>query len=139
MDVLPGVSRLLDVLQGVGSVALGLVTGNIVEGARLKLGSAELDDRFPVGGFGSDAEARNRLPGVAVDRARTRWGVEFEPSAVVIVGDTPRDVACGRAGGHRTVAVATGRISRTVLEETNPDRVFDDLTDTDRVVEVLLE
>lgn len=139
VEVLPGVRELLDALEALETVALGLVTGNILEGARLKLGSAELDGRFPVGAFGSDAEARDRLPGVAVQRAHQQWGVAFPPRSVVIVGDTPRDVACGRAGGHRTVAVATGRISRAVLEDTGPDRIFTDLARTDRVVEALLE
>lgn len=138
MELLPGVDRLLDVLEGREDAALGLLTGNIAPGARLKLGSVGLSERFPVGGFGSDDEVRNRLPAVAVERARDHWGVTFAPDAVVVVGDTPRDVACGRAGGHRTVAVATGRIPRSVLETTEPHHLFDDLTGTDAVLEALL-
>ncbi|MFP3948847.1 MAG: HAD family hydrolase, partial [Longimicrobiales bacterium] len=112
LHLLPGVTELLDALESRGDVALGLLTGNIAPGARLKLGSVGLADRFPVGGFGSDDEVRDRLPPVAVRRAREHWGVSFAPEAVVVIGDTPRDVACGRSGGHRTVAVATGRIPR---------------------------
>lgn len=138
MELLPGVARLLDALNGREDVAMGLLTGNIAPGARLKLGSVGLSHRFPVGGFGSDDEVRNRLPAVAVERARHHWDVDFAPEAVVVVGDTPRDVACGRAGGHRTVAVATGRIPRSVLDGTNPHHLFDDLTGTDSVVEALL-
>jgi len=138
VEVLPGVPRLLEALEAAEDAALGLVTGNIARGARLKLASAQLDPWFPVGAYGSDAEERDRLPAVAVERARRRWGVGFAPGEVVVIGDTPRDVRCGRAGGHRTVAVATGRISRAALEEEAPDRIFEDLSATEEVVETLL-
>lgn len=137
--LLPGVEELLDALEGRSSVAEGLLTGNIAPGARLKLGAVGLADRFDVGGFGSDHEARNRLPPIAVRRARRHWGVDFPPERVVIVGDTPRDVECGRCGGHRTVAVSTGRVDRRELEEACADHLFDDLSRTERVLEVLLE
>ena len=137
-ELLPGVSELLDALEAEAGAALGLVTGNIVGGARLKLGAVGLSGRFEVGGYGSDEEVRNRLPAVALRRARERWGVEFDPGSVVVIGDTHRDVACGRAGGHRTVAVATGRMSRSTLEEAGADHLFDDFSSTDRVLEVLL-
>lgn len=136
--VLPGVERLLDALEDHGELALGLVTGNIAGGAHLKLGSVGLARRFPVGGFGSDAEDREEIPPVALRRARERWGRSFEASSVVIVGDTPRDVACARACEHRAVAVATGRIEREVLDGSGADHVFDDLTGTDRVMSVIL-
>ncbi len=139
VDVLPGVPGLLDALEATGEVALGLVTGNIVRGARLKLGSAGLAERFQVGGFGSDSEERNDLPAIAIRRAREAWEVDFSGEAVVIVGDTPRDVACGRHGGCRTVAVATGRFSAGELRRVEPDHLFDDLSHTSRVVEVLLD
>lgn len=138
LRLLPGVTELLDALESRGDVALGLLTGNIAPGARLKLGSVGLADRFPVGGYGSDDEVRNRLPPVALQRAREHWGVSFAPEAVVVVGDTPRDVACGRAGGHRTVAVATGRIPQRVLEETDAHHLFDDLRGTGTVIEAIL-
>lgn len=138
MKLLPGILELLDALESRTDVALGLLTGNIAPGARLKLGSVGLAERFPVGGFGSDDEVRNRLPTVAVERARRHWGVDFPPEAVVVIGDTPRDVACGRAGGHWTVAVATGRIPRHVLEETDPHHLFDDLRGTAEVIEAIV-
>lgn len=137
-EILPGVVDLLDALEEEAGVALGLVTGNIADGARLKLGAVGLARRFEVGGYGSDEEIRDRLPGVAVRRARQRWGVDFDPERVVVIGDTHRDVACGRAGGHRTVAVATGRIPRRALEEAGADHLFDDFSRTAAVLEVLL-
>ena len=137
--VLPGVHALLDTLEATGEVALGLLTGNIAPGARLKLGSAGLASRFEVGGFGSDSERRNDLPAIAIERARRRWGREFAGDAVVIVGDTPLDVACGRHGGCRTLAVATGRFGVEQLREVEPDHLVEDLSGTDRVVELLLD
>lgn len=139
MEVLAGVEALLDALEAAGDVALGLVTGNIVEGARLKLGSAGLEHRFAVGGFGSDSEERNELPAIAIERARDHFGTGFAPDRVVIVGDTPRDVACGRHGGCRTVAVATGRFALAELRDVGPDHLFPDLSETDRVLEALVE
>lgn len=140
---LPGVEALLTRLGAHPDLAIGLLTGNVVEGARLKLGSAGLDPWFPlgiegrgagaavVGAFGSDHEVRNRLPGIALARARERWGVDFPLDEVVVVGDTPRDVECGRSHGVRTVAVATGRFSPEVLVAAGADRVLADLTDTE--------
>lgn len=139
MEVLPGVEPLLDALEDVSEVALGLVTGNIVGGARLKLGSAGLFERFPVGGYGSDHEVRNRLPAIAIRRAREHFGTPFEAPDVIIVGDTPRDVECGRHSGCRTVGVATGNFDARELERAGADRVFADLGATDAVLEGLLE
>lgn len=137
MTVLPGVLALLDVLAEVEGIGLGLLTGNIVRGAELKLGSAGLWDRFQVGGFGSDHEERNELPAVAIGRARVHWSVEIEASDAIIVGDTPRDVACGRAGGTRTLAVATGSFASTELLRAGADHVLEDLSATQDVVSLL--
>jgi phosphoglycolate phosphatase len=137
MSVLAGVHELLDALVAVEGVALGLVTGNIAGGAELKLGSAGLWERFAVGGYGSDHEERDHLPRIALERARVFWRVELPAHDAVIVGDTPRDVACGRAGGTRTLAVATGSFSPTDLRAAGADHVMEDLSATDRVVELL--
>lgn len=139
MRVLPGVTDVLAAFQEEGRVALGLVTGNIVQGAALKLDSAGLGDRFRVGGFGSDHPVRNRLPAIAIRRAAERWGVDFQGEAVVVVGDTPLDVACGQYCGARTVGVATGNFGRAQLEECGADVTFEDFSDALRVVETILE
>ena len=136
--LLPGVQDLLDRLAGATDVALGLVTGNIARGAELKLDSVGLGGRFAVGGFGSDHELRNRLPAVALDRARAHWEVDFAPEATWVIGDTPRDVECGRANGTRTLAVATGSWSREDLNRTGADEILDDFADVERVTEILL-
>jgi len=137
MRVLAGVRELLDALARVEGVALGLVTGNIADGARLKLGSAGLWERFAVGGYGSDHEERNALPEIALERARAHWRAELAAGDAVIVGDTPRDVECGRACGSRTVAVATGTFSADALRASRPDHVLADFSATERVVELL--
>lgn len=135
--VLPGVPDLLDALDGVGDVALGLLTGNIAGGADIKLGSARLRERFDVGSFGSDSEVRDELPPVALERAASHWSVSFEPARVWIVGDTPRDVGCARAHGLRSLAVATGNFSSEELGTTGADHVVDSLHSTERIVELL--
>lgn len=137
VDVLAGVPELLDLLETVPDVGLGLLTGNIEGGARLKLRSAELWERFHVGSYGSDHADRDELPAIALERARARWGAPDRRTDVVVVGDTPRDVACGRKGGARTLAVATGRYSVEQLDETGADRVLADLTATRDVLEWL--
>ena len=138
MTLLPGVRPLVERLAGMGGVALGLLTGNIVDGARLKLQSVGLMDYFPVGGFGSDSEVREELTAVAIRRAARVWGAEFPPPSVVVVGDTPRDVACGKHGGTRTVAVATGRFDVERLAATGPDRVLENMGDLEECLEALL-
>jgi phosphoglycolate phosphatase-like HAD superfamily hydrolase len=138
MTVIPGVVNLLAHLATEEGVALGLLTGNIVEGARLKLGSVDLLDYFPVGGFGSDSELREDLPAVAIERANRNWSTSFRPESVVVIGDTPRDVACGKHAGTRTVAVATGRFDEEALARTGADSVLSDMTDLAETVQVFL-
>ncbi len=137
MRILPGVIDLVHSLDADPEVGLGLVTGNVARGARLKLASTGVADRFRVGGYGSDAEERNDLPGIALRRAEESWGIRFNPAAVVVIGDTPRDIECGQAHGLRTLAVATGNYSADQLAEAGPDHVVEDFADVDRVLEWL--
>jgi phosphoglycolate phosphatase-like HAD superfamily hydrolase len=138
MKLLPGVASLIEALEAEPDVALGLVTGNIVRGAQVKLGSVGLAERFEVGGYGSDHEIREHLPAIALERAFEAWGVRFPSESAVIVGDTHRDVECGKHHGTRTVAVATGRVPRERLETAGADAVFDDFSDVASVMEALL-
>jgi phosphoglycolate phosphatase-like HAD superfamily hydrolase len=139
MELLPGVGELLDALRQAPGVALGLVTGNIARGATLKLGSVGLAQTFHVGGFGSDSESRERLPAIAIERAGRHFGVSFERRRVVVVGDTPRDVACGLHEGVRTLGVATGRFDVGSLTGAGAHAVFPDFTATSDVVARLLD
>jgi len=136
--VLPGVRPLLDTLEADGDVVLGLLTGNIREGAELKLASASIRNEFRIGAFGSDCEERSGLPPVAVERARDLTGRTFERRDIVIIGDTPSDVTCGRALHVRAIGVATGRHDTDALQEAGADAVFADLSDTSRLLEAIL-
>jgi len=138
VEVLPGVGALLAALGEHDDIGVGLLTGNIEGGARLKLGSGGLVEHFTFGSYGSDHEERDELPAIAVRRARDLWGELVSADRAVIVGDTPRDVACGRAGGTRTVAVATGSSGVRELEAVGPDHVLEDLSATLDVLDLLI-
>lgn len=132
--VFPGVRELVRRLDEAPDAILGLLTGNLREGARLKLEAVGIDfDRFQVGAFGSDHAERRELPEIAIHRAEQRFGRRFEGKSVVIIGDTPLDVACGAHLGVRTLAVATGSYSVAELRACGPDHVFATLEDVDRV------
>lgn len=131
VEVFPGVRELLDQLEHEPDAILGLLTGNLREGARLKLEAAGLGfGRFRVGAFGSDHADRSELPEVAIQRAEEAFGRRFAGKEVVIIGDTPLDVACGEHLGVRTIAVATGSYSEEQLRRCGPDFLFPSLADT---------
>jgi phosphoglycolate phosphatase-like HAD superfamily hydrolase len=136
---LPGVADLIPRLGKVDEVLLGLLTGNIEEGARIKLGPTGLWRYFAVGAFGSDDLDRRRLPSLAARRAQALIGYPFRPEQVLVIGDTPLDIECARAFGAVAVAVATGFHSRAELMTERPDLLFDDLSDIERVLAALLE
>jgi phosphoglycolate phosphatase len=136
--VLPGVRELLTELEGRDDVVLGLLTGNIEQGAALKLSAAGIRTTFRVGAFGSDCEQRDGLPPVAVERALAATGVAFAEDRIVIIGDTPSDVTCGRALGARAIAVATGRFACADLLAAGAAAAFADLSATSRVLEAIL-
>ncbi len=136
--VLPGVGALLDALAELDDVGVGLLTGNIQGGARLKLSSGGLWGHFTFGSYGSDHEERDELPAIAMGRARELYGSVVSAGLAVVVGDTPRDVQCGRVGGTRTVAVATGSYSTEDLAAADPDHLLGDLRATAEVLDLLL-
>jgi len=123
----PGVAELVPALADDPRVLLGLVTGNVERGARLKLERFGLWPSFRVGAFGSDARERDRLPAIALERARRLTGRRFAGHETVVVGDTPADVQCARAAGAVAVAVATGRPSREQLSASGPDYLLGSL------------
>ena len=138
VTLLPGVLPLLDAVDARADMTMGLLTGNIAAGAAAKLAAVGLDaGRFRIGAFGSDHEHRSELPAIAQSRARALLAREVAGEALVIVGDTPSDIACGRGVGARAVAVATGHFSVSELAAHAPAAVFADLTDTDAVMAAL--
>jgi phosphoglycolate phosphatase len=135
----PGVLCLLDTLAARDDVVLGLETGNLASTASIKLQAAGIDPHlFRVGGFGSDDGDRNRLPSIAAQRAESLFGQRFRGQCIVVVGDTPADVACGKAVGARTVAVATGIPTSAELMKSNPDVLLPHFADLDVAVAALL-
>lgn len=137
--LMPGVDQLLDALEGRAEVMLGLLTGNIREGAALKLASAGIEPaRFMVGAFGSDSAHRPDLPAIAAERAIPHFGRRPQGRDVVIIGDTPADVTCGRGIAARAIGVATGAYPVEALTEAGAHRAFVDLSDTAAVLEAIL-
>lgn len=137
---LPGAEAALAALAGVPGVVQSLLTGNIEPNAALKLAAFGLDAYldFAVGGYGSDDAHRPNLVAVARRKAKAKYGVEFGPATTVLVGDTPLDVAAGRQGGARVVAVATGPFGPDELRTAGADAVLPDLEDTAAVVDAVL-
>jgi len=126
----PGIMSLLDLLQGAGA-ALGLATGNISSGARVKLSPHGLNDYFPVGGFGDDHRERAELTRIAAERAAEHYGRSFVPGRVVVIGDSIHDVTAARANGFKSVVVCTGWTVRQELLDMGPDLIFDDFSKPD--------
>jgi phosphoglycolate phosphatase len=136
--VLPGVGEVLAALDGRDDVLQSVLTGNTAANAAVKLAAFGLDRWLDVsvGAYGSDDADRNRLVPVAVARAVAERG--FRADVVWVVGDTPNDLACARAGGARCLLVATGRIPRAELDGLGGDVVLDDLSDVGAAVDALL-
>jgi phosphoglycolate phosphatase-like HAD superfamily hydrolase len=134
----PGVGPLLDRLAAEPEVTLGLLTGNLEPGARLKLAPLDLNRYFPFGAYGSDNEDRYALPPLAVERAHARTGLRFMGQEVVIVGDSIHDVLCGRSIGVRAVAVSTGPTPKDRLRASGPHALLDDFSDTEAALRALL-
>ena len=129
VQVLPGAREILEQAPEHPNVAHGLLTGNLLEGARHKLSHAGLWQHFPFGGFADDAELRNEIGPHALRRGREHHGVEFQPERVWVVGDTPHDIECAKVIGANSLAVATGRDSRAELAPYHPTALLADLSD----------
>ncbi|HEY6220880.1 MAG TPA: haloacid dehalogenase-like hydrolase [Gemmatimonadaceae bacterium] len=135
---LPGVIDLLEALEARDDAIVGLLTGNVVEGAKAKLAAVGIDpERFEVGAFGSDHERRTALPAIARDRLRDSHGHEMVGEDIVIIGDTPSDIECGRSIGVRAIGVATGHFSVADLLACGAYAAFEDLSDTAAVVDAI--
>lgn len=137
---LPGIPELLDELEATEHITLGLLTGNIEAGAKVKLAAAGVDfSRFRVNAFGSDHEHRPELPGVAQRRATGVLGRELGGDAIYVIGDTPADISCGEAIGARAIGVATGHYSVDELKRHDPFAVFENLSETSVVMSAILD
>lgn len=137
--VYDGVRETLDTLEARDDVVLGLLTGNVVPGAELKLRTAGIAiARFRVGAFGTDHEERPALPAIAQARATALLGRPVPGDRVVVIGDTPHDMTCGQGIGARAIGVTTGGYDHAALAAHAPHAVFADLRDTTAVVRAVV-
>jgi len=137
LRILPGVRDLLARLSKEPNLGLGVATGNIEEGAWLKLRYARLDSFFGFGGFGSDSEDRTDVIRRAIERGAGSVAPR-QVEAAFVIGDTPRDILHGKAAGARTVAVATGTYSLETLRSYEPDLAVRTLEALEPITRVLL-
>ncbi|MBS0187636.1 MAG: haloacid dehalogenase-like hydrolase [Planctomycetes bacterium] len=140
--VMPGVQSLLEQLDRVPGLTLGLLTGNFEPTGLLKVRSCGIDTaRFHVSAWGDDSPhdppERKHLPPVAVQRYRQKNG--RDPRKVFIIGDTPHDVSCAKAHGHVAIAVATGKFSRAELLACGADHAFEDFSDSRAVLRCIAD
>ncbi len=133
----PGIREALEALKSDRNCILGLLTGNIKEGAMVKLKTFGLDSYFETGAFGDDSEDRNKLLPVAVEKLYERSCLRVDFWDCVVIGDTPRDIECTKPYGALSVAVATGPYPFGALKDAGADVVFEDLSDTDRFISAL--
>jgi phosphoglycolate phosphatase-like HAD superfamily hydrolase len=137
--LLPGIRAALNAVHAHPEIHQALLTGNLREGARLKLTHLEIWHYFEFGAFADDSAVRNELGPFALRRAKEKLGIDFPPERAYIIGDTPHDIACGKAIGAKTIAVATGAFSVAQLEACKPTHAFTDLSDTAALLKLVLE
>jgi phosphoglycolate phosphatase len=131
--IYPGIREILERLTLDPEFAVGLLTGNIEQAAHRKLAQFGITDTFGFGAFGSDHADRDRLVPIARQRAVDRLGPEAADAPIVVIGDTPHDIRCARAGAAAAVAVATGFCDVETLARHAPDALLPDLSRTDEV------
>jgi phosphoglycolate phosphatase-like HAD superfamily hydrolase len=140
--ILPGVQELLDRLEARGDVALGLLTGNVREGARKKLTHYGLWHRFAFGGYGDDHHERCDIAAAALAEARLHINSRTNGKAtngqphgqIIVIGDTQNDITCGRSIGALCVAVPTGFTKADELRYSNPDLLVESLEEIDPIL-----
>jgi len=137
IEIKPGVPQLLQALGAQAGVDLALVTGNMEPVAWAKLQAVDLARHFDAGAFGSDARERSTLVALAIERMGRIRHTRYAPPRIWVIGDTPADVASGRAHGTHTLAVATGIHDRETLRATGADVVLDDFEDVEATVDIL--
>jgi phosphoglycolate phosphatase-like HAD superfamily hydrolase len=124
-----GMERAMDLADARPGVAMGLGTGNIRKGAEIKLGCVGVYHRFSFGGFGDDSIDRPTLLMAGARRGADKLGLAIEDCRIVVIGDTPKDIAGAKAIGAESIAVATGTHTITELKQCDPTAVFENLAD----------
>jgi phosphoglycolate phosphatase-like HAD superfamily hydrolase len=134
--IMPGFPQLLDEIKKMPEVHIGLLTGNWIRGAEIKLHYFDLWKYFEFGAFGDDETDRNKLVPHALRRAEEKFDIRPQHDRVYVIGDTPRDIQCARPHGATAVAVATGEYSVEELRAEKPDFLFTDFSEVEKVLEI---
>jgi phosphoglycolate phosphatase-like HAD superfamily hydrolase len=137
--IMPGIPVLLERLRAQEGVAVGLLTGNLREGARLKLGHYDLFHHFAFGGFGDHHLCRDDVAREALAAVRQHLNGDGHPERIWVIGDTPLDIRCARAIGARVAAVATGWHTLEQLAAAEPDLLLADFSDPEPFLERIRE
>lgn len=135
--LLPGVVEALEAVAAREDLVQGLLTGNITKGAELKLAHFNAWHYFEFGAFGEDSADRNDLAHRAIENARRHHGLDFSPKRTWVIGDTPHDIACGKAIGANTIALATGFHDYDTLAALDPTALLPDLKETEAFLAIL--
>ncbi len=133
--VLPGIVEILKQAFDMPHLLIGLGTGNLEEGAKIKLERGGLNSYFSFGGFSSDSHHRPEILKMAVKKAEKKFGVQLSPEEVIVIGDTPRDLSAARAIGAKAICVATGGYTFEDLKACNPDHLMKDFENVDEFFE----
>ena len=134
-----GALELIEALNERPEVFLGLLTGNVEKGARIKLGPFGVNDLLPTGAFGEDGFVRTDLSRVAVNRAEAEYGVQFLPKNISVIGDTVADIKCGKVIDAKSIVVSQHLRNEEELIEANPDFLFTDLVNTENIVHAICD
>jgi phosphoglycolate phosphatase-like HAD superfamily hydrolase len=134
--IMPGFPQLLEELRKMPGMHIGLLTGNWVRGAEIKLSHFGLWKYFEFGAFGDDEVDRNKLVPHALRRAEEKFGIRPNRDRVYVIGDTPRDIHCARPHGAVAIAVATGEYSVEQLRAEKPDFLFENLSEVEKVAAI---
>jgi phosphoglycolate phosphatase-like HAD superfamily hydrolase len=143
IKILDGVIELLNALTDKPEVFMGLLTGNVMEGAKIKLSCAGLDHYFfngapVIGAFGSDSRHRHELASLAVQRASAITGHAFTDKSIVIIGDSPYDILCGKHLNVKSIAVTTGWHSLEDLLIHQPDHALSGFSDIEKTIQCIV-
>ncbi len=139
IKLMPGIVELINLFADNEDNFLGLITGNYIENAYIKLDPYKLGHFFPIGAFGDDDENRNNLPPIAIHRANLFLKSDiFTSENTVIIGDTDRDIECAKVHNIKSVAVATGGCDAQFLNAQNPDLLFNDFSDYKNSYEMIM-
>jgi phosphoglycolate phosphatase len=133
-----GVMEILQLLEKDEQIALGLLTGNIEQGARIKLSRFDLNRFFPIGAYGCDSANRLDLPAIAHKRAQNHYQLDLMPAQIIIIGDAENDVLCAKHYGAISVAINTGTTSWQELAALEPNYLFSALTDTNQILNAIM-